>query len=110
MQKLWKKQYDWSQPLNSDDQRAAEICLGKFEGQTVKLPRQATNAFIDERSEIHVFIDASKEACAAVTYLRQLNGQSYETVLLMSRNRLTPIHGITIPRLELVAVLIGTDC
>jgi len=52
------------------------------------------------------FCGASAVAYATVVYLHQSAGDTYKTDLLFSKTRLAP-HGTTIPRLELLGVLIG---
>ena len=66
---------------------------------------------INEKSEpvqycLVCFCDASAVAYAIVVYLHQSAGDTYKTDLVFSKTRLAP-HGITIPRLELLGVLIG---
>ncbi|KAK6030038.1 hypothetical protein OSTOST_03840 [Ostertagia ostertagi] len=78
----------------------------------MSVPRAATDLAANNRYEIHVFVDASIRAFAAAAYLRTLdeNGRIRVT-LLMARQRLAPINKnkkpVTIPRLKLLAVLIG---
>ncbi|VDM49059.1 unnamed protein product [Toxocara canis] len=71
------------------------------------LNRQLTAGVDKERAEVHVFVDASKDAYAPVAYLRSHKENRYESSLLMSKSRVAPIRGITISRLELMAALIG---
>ncbi|KAK6031438.1 hypothetical protein OSTOST_02411 [Ostertagia ostertagi] len=60
--------------------------------------------------ELHTFVDASARAYATVAYLRLISHQGKITsAIVMARQRLAPIHAktMTIPRLELLALLIG---
>ena len=55
------------------------------------------------------FCDASTYAFAAVIYLLQQNSESESTAnVLFSKTRLAPLKKMSVPRLELMAVLIGT--
>ncbi|VDM29458.1 unnamed protein product, partial [Toxocara canis] len=108
LQQLWRKEYDWDQPFDNTDRQNAGTLLERFQGQSLKLNRQVTAELDKEHAEIHVFVDASKDAYAAVAYLRSYKGNRYESSLLMSKSRVAPIRGITIPRLELMAALIGS--
>ena len=54
--------------------------------------------------EMHVFVDASKKAYGAVAYICH-GGQP---LLIMSKTRVAPIKELTLPKLELMAAVIGT--
>ncbi|VDM48677.1 unnamed protein product [Toxocara canis] len=108
LQQLWKKEYDWDQPFDNTDHQNAETLLQRFQGQSVKLNLQLTAEMDKQRAEIYVFVDASKDAYAAVAHLRSHKETRYESSLLISRSRVAPICGITIPRLELMTALIGS--
>ncbi|GFS74360.1 integrase catalytic domain-containing protein [Nephila pilipes] len=57
---------------------------------------------------IHTFIDATKTAYAACIFLRSESSMDSVTVqLLQARSRIAPMKTITIPRLELMAAVIG---
>jgi len=68
-----------------------------------------------EFSQLLVFCDASAKAYATVVYLRTKCGEEYHNNLLFCKARLFPVgkskkskfRHLTIPRLELLAVLIG---
>ena len=57
--------------------------------------------------ELYTFTDASKHAYAAVVYLKVYNETSNAVNLLFAKTRIAPINEISIPRLELLGVLIG---
>ncbi|GFS85218.1 uncharacterized protein NPIL_379451 [Nephila pilipes] len=57
---------------------------------------------------IHIFVHASKTAYAACIFLRSESSIGSVTVqLLQARSRIAPMKTITIPRLELMAAVIG---
>ena len=60
--------------------------------------------------ELHCFCDASAIGYSAVAYLRTIdkNGCVHVT-FVMGKSRVAPLKSITIPRLELVAAVIGVD-
>uniref|UniRef100_A0A183VHE5 RNase H domain-containing protein n=1 Tax=Toxocara canis TaxID=6265 RepID=A0A183VHE5_TOXCA len=58
-------------------------------------------------TSLHVFTHASVRAYACAVHVRQEQNNKVQTFLLFSKTRLCPISGLTIQRLELLAVLIG---
>lgn len=56
-----------------------------------------------------VFSDASEKADAAVIYLNEISGQKSTTNPVFAKSRLTPLK-LSIPRLELLAIVIGLRC
>ncbi|GFU45794.1 integrase catalytic domain-containing protein [Nephila pilipes] len=57
---------------------------------------------------IHVFCDASERAYGACLYARHTVNNFTEVNLICSRSKLAPVKKIILPRLELLAALIGT--
>ncbi|XP_050500156.1 uncharacterized protein LOC126880374 [Diabrotica virgifera virgifera] len=56
---------------------------------------------------LHVFVDASKYAYAACVFIRLEFQNSISIKLLLAKSRLSPVKTITLPRLELMAAVIG---
>lgn len=109
LQDIWKLSLDWDDPLPPEMTKQWEKILSSLQ----ELKQFSVNRFIDFQennlTELHVFVDASEKAYAAVIYLRQLvNNESFTVKLLFSKVRLAPKKPtITVPRLELLALLIG---
>jgi len=57
--------------------------------------------------QIHVFCDASERAYGAVLYIRSTHKTETLVRIVCSKNRLDPLKKITLPKLELIAALIG---
>lgn len=57
--------------------------------------------FKKERMQIHGFCDASEKGYGAVIYSRVRINDKYQTELIASKSRVTPLRMTTIPRLEL---------
>lgn len=61
----------------------------------------------DRKIELHVFVDASASAFAAVAYLRFVEPHQVECSLVGAKTKVSPQQPMTIPRLELQAALLG---
>ena len=61
-----------------------------------------------ENWPIHIFCDASQNAYATVVFLRCIDEKKISVQLLGSKSRLAPKKKLTIPRLELLACVLGT--
>ncbi|XP_062535596.1 uncharacterized protein LOC134204818 [Armigeres subalbatus] len=57
--------------------------------------------------ELHVFVDASAQAFAAVAYFRILDRGQVRVALVSSKTKVAPLRIVSIPRLELMAALLG---
>jgi hypothetical protein len=60
-----------------------------------------------KESQTHVFCDASERTYGAVLYVRSTTGESFMVRLACSKTRLAPVKKVTLPRLELLAALVG---
>lgn len=107
IQKLWQLNISWDESipenLNSEwiDFKNQLVILSQLKiPRCVKLPN-STNI------ELHGFSDSSSVAFGACIYLRCRDASSNISVrLLCSKSRVSPLHGATIPRLELCAALL----
>ncbi|CAG7726320.1 unnamed protein product, partial [Allacma fusca] len=109
LQMIWKSGIGWDDELGAEQYTLwiswfQQIkCLAE-----IKIPR-----FYQFPTEIniqlHVCCDASEVAYAAVAYLRaEFNDGKIHTALIMSKTRVAPLKPMTIPRLELLAALVGS--
>ncbi|UYV66498.1 hypothetical protein LAZ67_4001898 [Cordylochernes scorpioides] len=106
VQDAWKENKSWDEPLN-EDRRVEFIKWRKqaLELDQIKIPRWILP--IKGRTALHVFCDASAIAYATVIFMRIENASVIVVRFVEARNRLATIKRITIPRLELLACLIG---
>ncbi|XP_058816670.1 uncharacterized protein LOC131679943 [Topomyia yanbarensis] len=58
--------------------------------------------------ELHVFVDASEQAYAAVAYFRIIDRGDIRCSLVAAKAKVAPLQPLTIPRLELQAAVIGS--
>ena len=101
IQEAWKCGGRWDDPV------ACEVATEwkKWAKETISCPLIGCERFtaLQGNSELHVFSDASKDSYAACVYL--VTGDV--GVLLAARARVTPLHRMTIPRLELLGCFLG---
>ncbi|UYV80141.1 hypothetical protein LAZ67_18001817 [Cordylochernes scorpioides] len=106
VQDAWKENKSWDEQLN-ENRRVEFIKWRKqaLELDQIKIPRWFLP--IKGRTTLHVFCDASAIAYATVIFMRKENASVIVVRFVEARNRLATIKRITIPRLELLACLIG---
>ena len=118
LRKLWEAHLDWDAPLDIPFIADWEVIRDSMQQATdIKVSRCIGSASAQRSMQLHVFTDASKDAYAAAAYLRVQQSSSPASVnLLYSKSRLapnkvSPVTGkssLTIPRMELLGVLIGS--
>jgi len=104
IQELWEKGKDWDETLlKCETLQWKKIISNLDELCTTSIPRFIGNG----KSQLLCFCDASSKAYATVIYLRTMEAGQIQTNLIFSKARNAPIKPLTIPRLELLSVLIG---
>lgn len=112
LQELVKSRLDWDTLIPNDLLSQWEQRLRDFHFPTlpIAVPRLAIPPIREGATiELHVFVDASQAAYAAVAYLvsRQSDGSGVSS-LLAAKARVAPVKDtVTIPRMELLANLLG---
>ena len=105
-QRTWKEIPDsnWNDPLGTDIQTAVRTWWKDSQGREVHFDRPLTSGGKISEAEFHVFCDASEKAYCAVVYAVL----DHQPRLVMAKGRLAPLDpNLTIPRLELMAAVIG---
>ncbi|XP_055918427.1 uncharacterized protein LOC129950519 [Eupeodes corollae] len=76
----------------------------------VEFPRCYFNLTSSDSSKVqlHVFVDTSETAYAAVAYFRIATENSTEVVLVCSKTKVAPLRPISIPRMELLGTVLGS--
>jgi len=104
---------DWDEPLPENWMREWKVwkdCIKTL--QCLKIPRMYVPVSLstEVKKELHVFSDASKESIAAVSYLKTVHEDgSSEIGFVMGKAKIAPLHGHTIPRLELCAAVLAVE-
>ena len=77
---------------------------------TLKIPRWYFKISHTSSSSfsLHLFCDASGKGYGCCVYLRTVNGNSIGVSFVVSKNRVAPLKEISLPRLELMACLLGS--
>ncbi|XP_075163137.1 uncharacterized protein LOC142235765 [Haematobia irritans] len=112
LQEIWKSGVEWDEPIKKEQNEKWVKWLQHLpELENVSIQRCYLKCITDYNNaevELHTFVDASENGYAAVAYLRIVNGESVVCSLVGSKTRVAPLRVISIPRLELMAALIGT--
>ena len=108
IQKLWKNGHEWDEILPEDISKEW-TCIRNDIKEVTNSTTLSRYYFTEEDSDtpdvtLHVFVEASQQAYGASAYVS--NGKS--TALVIAKNRVAPVKVITLPKLELMAAVIGT--
>lgn len=108
LQELWLLKGDWDDPVPPDlNQRWVDYYSGLKRLSNVRIPRLTGRHKENLGVEVHGFADASNCAYAAVVYLRVLHSlDSFQVSLLAAKTKVAPLKTVSIPRLELNAVVL----
>ncbi|XP_038063201.1 uncharacterized protein LOC119733910 [Patiria miniata] len=115
VQELWMSKLDWDEEVTSVDiqNRWQEWCSELQHIPLVRLPRCYTPFQVDTGSakrSLHVFCDASEKLYGAVGYLRSTDeGGDVHLGFVLAKCRVAPKRQLSIPRLELMAALVGAQ-
>jgi hypothetical protein len=114
LQDLWKYKYSWDTPLPEDLQNRWSTLVRDLNlTMKTKIPRynlpstyQAddTCRTADDACTLNIFVDASEQSYGAVAYLC---GKQKSTCVT-ANNRVAPLITLTLPRLELMAAVVGS--
>ncbi len=106
------KVLDWDDPLDEDDQQQWRFIMNDMDQLSQCRVQRCISRTNTSASEYRLlcFCDASEKAYASAIYLHQTSENKSSTQLVFAKTRLTPVKKLSIPRLELLAVVIGMRC
>ena len=108
-QELCQLQLEWDEPLTGTLLSKWESMVTDLQAQQqIQVPRYLFHDIhcqVDSCSLVG-FCDASKQAYAAVIYLRVKTTEGFQVKLIASKTRVNPLQPPTIPRLELLSALL----
>ncbi|UYV67071.1 hypothetical protein LAZ67_4003814, partial [Cordylochernes scorpioides] len=107
IQQAWTVKTDWDEPLPSTIQENFMKWYSELDTLAdIKIPRRVGHG-VRAHWSIHIFCDASQSAYAAAAFLRCPENKGVSVQLLMAKSRLGPLKKTTIPRMELLACMLG---
>ena len=116
-QETWRRQKDepvleWNDPIPENLARRWKQWLQVLERtlteKAIQIPRCIRSSANDKTVyQIHTFVDASEEAYSTAIYLRSETNGNIEVHFVCGKGRVAPIKGLTVPRMELNAALMG---
>ncbi|XP_053392072.1 uncharacterized protein LOC128554787 [Mercenaria mercenaria] len=112
LEDLWKGKHTWDKVLPDDIYKKwLHIARDVNEVMEMRIPRRLFNSYdTDDKHPtaddtiLHVFVDASIQAYGAIAYLCRRQ----QSTLVMANSHVAPLKKITLPKLELMAAVIGT--
>ena len=110
MQELWKHNLTWDKELPDNFKQNWIKWLNELQNLTpLEIPRQYFN-YVGSEVQLHVFCDSSQLEYGTVAYLRETTPNSgTKCTFLMSKSKVAPIKPQTMPRLELLAAVLGAE-
>ncbi len=109
---LWEPKKGWNSEIPQNLFLTAQTTLTELQHCSgVKWPRQLFTIPLNmQHLQLHMFVDASNTAYAAVAYmcLVDYSTKQAQVQFLIGKARITPSGPMTIPKLELLAALIGS--
>ena len=108
MQELWLRRVEWDALLPSDlTAQWQNYSSDLLHLEKIRIPRWTGMQDGHLSVELHGFADASSRAYAAVIYIRVLHpSQNVQVSLVAAKTKVAPLQTISIPRLELNAVVL----
>ncbi|XP_075170482.1 uncharacterized protein LOC142242847 [Haematobia irritans] len=108
MQDIWRSGVGWDEPIESAECEKWWKWINILPKiSTVRIPRCYPLAYKSGNIQLHVFVDASIDAYAAVAYIRSEYSKEYNCSIICSKTRVAPLKPISVPKMELMAALIG---
>lgn len=113
LQDIWRAGTQWDEEVEEEHwNRWRDWTSLLRQVSDIRIPRcyfpEATELHY-KRLQLHVFVDASEAAYAAVAYFRIADPNGIvRCVLVSTKTKVAPLKPLSIPRLELQAAVLGT--
>ncbi|GFY73457.1 uncharacterized protein TNIN_47261 [Trichonephila inaurata madagascariensis] len=113
LQEIWEGGFDWDEELGKNLRTKWEKWCKEVHS-LVELSIQRYYFKADEANEefneyqIVIFCDASERAYGAIAYIRYKTNSDFHVNFVSTKARVAPLKKLSLPRLELLATLIGS--
>lgn len=112
IQDLWRSGCDWDDEIDDEALQKWKRWTGLLtQVAAIRIPRcyfgDSDSSEIDSL-QLHIFMDASEHAYGCVAYFRAVVNGQVKTALVTSRSKVAPLKRQSIPRLELMAAVLGS--
>ena len=111
LQQVWKLGEKWDEPLLTElHSNLQKVLKSYFAMPDIEIPRWLNSSANQENDhQLHVFVDASTVALAAVAYIStQKQDEIFQTSFLLGKCKVAPIKQISVPKLKFEAAVLGT--
>lgn len=109
IQEMWTTGCDWDEIVDETLTEKAQLWFGELAGLVhLRIPRCLKKRLEVELVQLHIFVDSSEVAYGSAVYTRHVYTTGEVTCqLVMSKSRVAPLKATSIPRLELMAAVLG---
>ncbi|XP_058456723.1 uncharacterized protein LOC131434094 [Malaya genurostris] len=112
LQDVWRSAIGWDDQIPTDIFPRWRLWVQLLRQlENVRIPRcyfSGYGSHAYNSLELHIFVDASELAYAAVAYFRIVDDGAVRCSLVAAKTKVDPIKPLSIPRLELQAAVLGT--
>ena len=104
MQQLWQQKLNWDQPIPSKLTATwNNVVTNLAQTPNLAIPRRYLQFKTEQPLTLHVFVDASMKAYGTTIYICQ----GMQSSFVIAKARVAPLKPLTLPKLELMAAVIG---
>ena len=109
LQQIWRTKTDWDEEISQELWQKWTIWTDNLHQiSNIAIPRWIGLRSTGSNIEMHTFVDASEDAYAAVVYFKVEVNNEIRVSLITAKSRVAPLKGLTVPRMELQAAVLGT--
>ena len=108
IQSVWRKAIGWDECIDDELFEKWRLWMKMLlQIEDIRIPRCYQSLNHVSSVEMHTFVDASESAYSAVIYFRFISEDQCQVSLITSKTRVAPNKPLSVPRLELLAGVLG---